>query len=179
MVESDFKFKICLLGETAVGKTSLVYRFIENKFREDYRSTLGVNILQKHLEIFDNSVSSYIWDLGGQENYRMLRKVYLEGSEGALVIFDLTNRESFEKLGSWIRDFREQRGEKPSCLIGNKSDLKDQIVVTEEEASLLAKEHSADLIITSAKTGENVEEAFVNLIKKVLEEHVKDLAVAE
>ncbi|MHA2472445.1 MAG: Rab family GTPase [Promethearchaeota archaeon] len=162
MTETDFKFKICLLGETSVGKTSLVYRFIENKFREDYKSTLGVNILQKLLEIDDNSVSTNIWDLGGQENFRRLRKLYLDGSMGALVIFDLTNRESFEKLGSWIKDFRGQRGEKPFCLIGNKS-----------------KEHGVEFIITSAKTGENVEEAFVNLAKKVLEEYVKDIAVAE
>jgi Ras-related protein Rab-2A len=98
---------------------------------------------------------------------------------GALVIFDLTNRESFEKLGSWIKDFRGQRGEKPFCLIGNKADLKDQIVVTEEETRLLSKEHGVEFIITSAKTGENVEEAFVNLAKKVLEEYVKDIAVAE
>ena len=179
MVESDFKFKICLLGETFVGKTSLVYRFIENKFREDYRSTLGVNILQKHLEIDGNSVSTYIWDLGGQEAFKRLRKLYLEGSEGALVVFDLTNRESFEKLGSWIKDFRGLRGEKPFCLIGNKRDLKDQIVVTEDEASLLAKENDVDLIITSAKTGENVEEAFYNLAKEVLEEYIKHIAVAE
>ncbi len=179
MTETDFKFKICLLGETSVGKTSLVYRFIENKFREDYKSTLGVNILQKLLEIDDNSVSTNIWDLGGQENFRRLRKLYLDGSMGALVIFDLTNRESFEKLGSWIKDFRGQRGEKPFCLIGNKADLKDQIVVTEEETRLLSKEHGVEFIITSAKTGENVEEAFVNLAKKVLEEYVKDIAIAK
>jgi small GTP-binding protein len=149
MTETDFKFKICLLGETSVGKTSLVYRFIENKFREDYKSTLGVNILQKLLEIDDNSVSTNIWDLGGQENFRRLRKLYLDGSMGALVIFDLTNRESFEKLGSWIKDFRGQRGEKPFCLIGNKADLKDQIVVTEEETRLLSKEHGVEFNLKS------------------------------
>jgi small GTP-binding protein len=179
MVESDFKFKICLLGEGSVGKTSLVYRFIENKFQEDYKATLGVNILQKHLKIDGNSVSTNIWDLGGQDTFENLRKLYLEGSEGALVIFDLTNRTSFEKLGTWIQDFREHRGEKPFCLIGNKADLKDQIDVTEEEASLLAKEHGVNFIITSAKTGKNVEKAFVNLCKKLLEKIVKELAIAE
>jgi Ras-related protein Rab-21 len=179
MVESDFKFKICLLGEGSVGKTSLVYRFVENKFQEDYKATLGVSILQKHLEIDDNSVSINIWDLGGQEIFKKLLKLYLEGSKGALVVFDLTNRASFEKLRDWIQDFRARRGEKPFCLIGNKADLKDQIVVTEEEASLLAKEHGVNLIITSAKTGENVEKAFVNLGKKILEEIVKGLVLAE
>ena len=179
MAESDFKIKICLLGEGSVGKTSLVYRFIDDKFHEDYKATLGVNILQKNLEIDDNSVSTNIWDLGGQDTFENLRKLYLEGSEGALVVFDLTNRKSFEKLGTWIRDFREHRGEKPFYLIGNKADLKDQIVVKEEEANLLAKEHDVDLIITSAKTGENVEKAFVNLIKTLLEKIATELAITE
>jgi small GTP-binding protein len=178
MVESDFKFKICMLGEGTVGKTSLVHRFIENKFQEDYKATLGVNILQKHLEIEGNSVSVNIWDLGGQDTFENLRKLYLEGSKGALVIFDLTNRESFEKLGAWIQDFRANQEEKPFCLIGNKADLKGQVVVTEEEARLLAKEHGVNLIITSAKTGENVEKAFINLCKEVLKEILKESAVA-
>ncbi len=179
MAESDFKFKICLLGEKSVGKTSLVYRFVDNKFQEDYKATLGANILQKHLEIDGHSVSFNIWDLSGQDSFKKLRKLYLEGSKGALVIFDLTNRASFEKLGSWIQNFREHRGEKPFCLIGNKFDLKDQKVVTEEEASLLAKENDVNLIITSAKTGENVEKAFVNLSKKLLEEIEKELVIAD
>ena len=178
MAESDFKFKICLLGERSVGKTSLVYRFVENKFQEDYKATLGVTMLQKSLDIDGYSVSANIWDLGGQDSVKKLRRLYLEGSKGALIIFDLTNKESFEKLGVWIQDFREHRGEKPFCLIGNKADLKDQIVVTEEEASLLAKEHGVNLIITSAKTGENVETAFVSLSKSVLEEILKEPAVA-
>ena len=179
MAESDFKFKICLLGEGSVGKTSLVNRFIENKFQEDYKATLGVTILQKHLEIDEYSVSLNIWDFGGQISFKKLRKLYLEGSKGALVVFDLTNRESFEKLGEWIKDFRGQRKEKPFWLIGNKVDLKDQLVVTEEEANLLAKEHGVTLIITSAKTGENVEKAFINLGKEILEEIGKELIIAE
>ena len=179
MAESDFKFKICLLGEGSVGKTSLVYRFVENKFQDDYKATLGVTILQKYLEIDDYSVSLNIWDFGGQYSFKKLRKLYLEGSKGALVIFDLTNKASFEKLGEWIQDFRGQRGEKLFWLIGNKADLKDQIVVTEEEANLLAKEHGVNLIITSAKIGENVEKAFINLGKEILEETVKELIVAE
>jgi small GTP-binding protein len=179
MAESDFKFKICLLGEGSVGKTSLVYRFIENKFQEDYKTTLGVSILQKHLEIDEYSVSLNIWDFGGQHSFKKLRKLYLEGSKGALVVFDLTNRESFEKLGEWIQDFRGQQEKKPFWLIGNKVDLKDQLVVTEEEGNLLAKEHGVNLIVTSAKTGENVEKAFINLGKEILEEIVKELIIAE
>ncbi|MHA2127638.1 MAG: Rab family GTPase [Promethearchaeota archaeon] len=179
MAEPGFKFKICLMGEGSVGKTSLVYRFVENKFREDYKSTLGVNMIQKYLEIDGRSISTTIWDMGGQESFKNLRKIYLEGSSGALVIFDLTNKESFERLGSWIQDFRGQQGDKSFCLIGNKVDLKDQIVVSEEEARLLAKKHGVNLILTSAKTGENVEKAFINLVKQVTEKLVKELAISD
>jgi len=179
MAKSDFKFKICLLGEGSVGKTSLVYRFVENKFQEDYKATLGVSMLQKDLKIDSNSVSANIWDLGGQDSFKNLRKLYLEGSKGALIIFDLTNRESFEKLEAWIQDFRGHGEDKPFCLIGNKIDLKDQIVVTEEESCLLAKEHGVNMIITSAKTGKNVEKAFINLIKEILENALKEPAVIE
>ena len=93
----DYIVKICLLGEAAVGKTSLVYRSIENKFRDNYKSTLGVNLLKKDMVLDDyGGVSCQIWDLGGQESFRSLRKLYLEGANGALVIFDTTKRKTFE-----------------------------------------------------------------------------------
>jgi small GTP-binding protein len=110
MTEPDYVIKICLLGEANVGKTSLVYRFIENQFRDNYKSTLGVNLLKKDLNIEGyGGVAATIWDLGGQESFRSLRKLYLEGANGALVIFDWTQKESFLKLDSWIQDFRLEK----------------------------------------------------------------------
>ena len=135
----DFKFKICLLGEINVGKTSLVYRFIENKFREDFRGTIGVNILQKNIIEENKEITAHIWDLGGHESFKTLRKIYLEGSSGALLIYDVTERETFEKLTDWIEGFIEVRGEHPFVLIGNKSDLTEQIKVKESEAIQFAK----------------------------------------
>ena len=168
----DLKYvvKTVLLGEAGVGKTSLVYRFIENKFRENYKSTLGVNLLKKDLEVEGyGGVSSQIWDLGGQESFRSLRKLYLEGANGGLVIFDLTDKKSFDKLNDWLESFRVARGEQPLLLIGNKSDLKNQAKITEKEASKYAKNNNMDLILTSAKTGQNVEEAFIKLNKRILD----------
>ncbi|MFX0040436.1 MAG: Rab family GTPase [Promethearchaeota archaeon] len=166
----SYIIKICLLGEANVGKTSLVYRFIEDKFRENYKSTLGVNLLKKDMNIPGyGDVSAQIWDLGGQESFKSLRKLYLEGANGSLLVYDMTSNESFEKLDEWIQSFREARGDAPIMLIGNKSDLKEQITITENDSQKYAEANNMDLIITSAKTGENVEEAFINLTKRILD----------
>lgn len=170
MTEHNYVIKICLLGEANVGKTSLVYRYIENKFRENYKSTLGVNLLKKDLVIEGyGNVAATIWDLGGQESFRSLRKLYLEGANGALVIFDWTQRESFLKLEDWIQDFRLDRKEEPIILIGNKDDLKDKEKVSKKEALELAKRYGLQFLSTSAKTGSNVEEAFSNISKTILD----------
>ncbi len=167
--EPKFIIKITLLGDKNVGKTSLVYRYIENKFRTSYKATLGVNLLKKDMEVDGNGVSAQIWDLGGQDSFKSLRKLYLEGSNGALVMFDLTNRESFERLNEWIESFRESRGDQPIILIGNKSDLENQRKLTDAEARDYAKDNKMELVLTSAKTGQNVEEAFIKLTKRILD----------
>lgn len=173
MTKRNYVVKICLLGEANVGKTSLVYRFIENKFRDNYKSTLGVNLLKKDLDIDTYSgVSAQIWDLGGQESFRSLRKLYLEGANGALVIFDMTKRKTFDKLNEWVQSFREARGELPLLLIGNKIDLKDKIKITENEAREFAENNKMAFLLTSAKTGNNVEKAFKDLMKSILEETI-------
>ncbi|MHA1804531.1 MAG: Rab family GTPase [Promethearchaeota archaeon] len=167
--DKNWILKCCLLGEANVGKTSLAHRFIENTFSNSYKATLGVNLMKKDLKIDNNEVSTQVWDLGGQESFRSLRKLYLEGANGALVVFDVTNRKSFEKLEDWINDFREILGDKwPLVLIGNKADLKVNMKVSKEEAQAYADKLNLQLIITSAKTGENVENAFKNLIKSIL-----------
>lgn len=170
MAESKYIIKICLLGEANVGKTSLVYRFIENKFRENYKSTLGVNLLKKDMKIEQyGDVSAQIWDLGGQESFRSLRSLYLEGANGAFVIYDMTNKKTFEKLDEWVQSFRDARDDAPIILIGNKSDLENQITVNKSEATEYANTNTLGLIITSAKTGQNVEEAFIELTTKIID----------
>jgi len=156
-----------------VGKTSLVYRFIENKFREDYKSTLGVNLLKKDMNIDKyKGVSAQIWDLGGQESFKSLRSLYLQGANGALVIYDTTNRKSFENLDEWVSNFEEARGFVPTLLIGNKVDLEKKRKVDEKEGKEFAEKNKMDFLLTSAKTGANVEAAFNDLIKKILDKIV-------
>ena len=159
-----------LLGEASVGKTSLVYRFIENKFRENYKSTLGVNLLKKDMNIEKyGNVSAQIWDLGGQDSFRSLRQLYLEGSNGAFLVYDMTNKKSFKKCDDWIESFRETRKSAPIFLLGNKSDLEAQFKITKSEAEEYGKLHNIKIIFTSAKSGQNVEEAFIELTKIILD----------
>ncbi|MFX0022050.1 MAG: Rab family GTPase [Candidatus Hermodarchaeota archaeon] len=170
----SYILKIVLLGEANVGKTSLVYRFIENKFRENYKSTLGVNLLKKDMNVEGyGDVSAQIWDLGGQESFKSLRSLYLEGANGAFVVYDMTSNKTFEKLGEWIQSFRDARGNAPMILIGNKSDLEKQIKISESESSKYANMNNMGMIITSAKTGQNVEQAFIELTKQILD-HVSE-----
>ncbi|MHA1669884.1 MAG: Rab family GTPase [Promethearchaeota archaeon] len=174
MTEPNYIVKICLLGEANVGKTSLVYRFIENKFRDNYKSTLGVNLLKKDLNLKGyGDIVVQIWDLGGQESFKSLRKLYLEGANGALLIFDISHRKSFEKLRDWIQDFKLAREDEPLLLIGNKNDLKDKNQISDKEATEFAKEFGMEFISTSAKTGTNVEEAFNKMVKTILDKILK------
>ena len=166
-----YKCKIVLLGEAQVGKTSLVYRFVNDSFRKSYKSTLGVNLLKKDLEVDKyGETSAQIWDLGGQESFRNLRKLYLEGAHGGMLLYDVTNETSFQKLDNWVQSFRETRGDKRLRLIGNKIDLEDSIQVKKEQGQEYASEQGFEFIQTSAKTGNNVDKAFHDLIKAVLDE---------
>jgi small GTP-binding protein len=174
MTEPQYILKICLLGEANVGKTSLVHRFIENKFRQSYKATLGVNLMKKELNL-DNYglISVQIWDLGGQESFKSLRKLYLEGANGALLVYDVTNPKTFNKLDEWMESWKNARGERSIVLIGNKSDLKDQMSVSESDGKSFAENHNMKFEITSAKTGDSVEEAFKELIMKIMDEITK------
>ena len=167
---ADYTLKVCLLGDAAVGKTSLVYRFIENRFSKDFKTTLGVNLLKKAVEMDDKNISVQIWDLGGQDAYKNLRKLYLEGAQGALLVFDVTSQSSFDNLGDWLTSLYDVRGEKiPLILIGNKIDLEQNRVVKEEKVKEFAKGKNMEYLFTSAKTGQEVENAFRQLIKKIVD----------
>ncbi|KKK42849.1 hypothetical protein LCGC14_0905830 [marine sediment metagenome] len=174
----EFVFKILILGNAAVGKTSLINKFCEGTFQEDYKPTLGANIVRKDVDIEGSSsivkVRLILWDLAGQEKYSVVRSMYFSGVEGALIIYDLTRYNTFSSISSkWMKDFKKYvRKESVFVLIGNKSDLNDQRVVPTERGKELAKEiRASQFIETSAKLGENIEEAFLFLVKQILNNH--------
>ena len=167
-------FKLVLLGDHAVGKTSLINQYVEQKFEEDYKPTLGVSIVKTSviLEQIKSKVSLILWDIAWQEKYQKYRKFYFEGCVGALLVYDITRQSTLNNIKSkWYKDFKNYVGLKNSAylLIGNKNDLEDERNVDNDDGKNLANEiNAADFIETSAKNGDNVEKAFLRLVQKVL-----------
>ena len=166
--------KLVLLGDAAVGKTSLINMYAHHRFREDYKPTLGVSICMKEMKIerVNDQIKLVIWDIAGQNKYDLSRKMFFHGVVGALLVFDVTRDESFRNIESkWLKDLNEYGEQKLSyVLIGNKSDLENSRTVSTEMGMKLAKKIDAsDFVETSAKNGDNVEEAFKILVNNILD----------
>lgn len=171
--EKFIVFKFVLLGDAAVGKTSLVDIYTQHSFREDYKPTLGVNIVVKELKIeeINAQIRLVLWDIAGQEKYDLSRKMFFQGVVGALLVYDTTRDVTFKNIESkWLKDLNEYSEEELSCiLIGNKIDLNESRVVSEDKGREFAEKiNASDFVETSAKYGENVEDAFKKLVYKVL-----------
>lgn len=164
-----YRFKFCIIGDNAVGKTSVVRKFVEQKFDKDYKSTIGLNMLSHKFDLLNNEIHIVIWDLGGQAHYHRFRQQYYVGTQAVFIVFDLTNRETFDHAKNyWYEELRTfvKQEDLPIILVGNKADLKKQRKVEYEEGQKLADELSekektlVTYVETSAATGENIEEAF-------------------
>ena len=162
-----YSFKILLLGAPAVGKTSILYRYVKNQFSHDYTTTIGINYLTKEIKTEKKDLAKLvIWDIAGQKKFNFLHKQYYEGTNGALVIFDLTQIKTYEALDNWLSEmFNILKESIPFVIIGNKVDLiKDfKRSVDYDIVKGYAENKDSIYIETSAKTGENVEEAFKEL----------------
>ncbi len=164
---NKWKFKLTLFGAGAVGKTSLIIRFIRSSFNDSLKKTIGTNFLIKDVEVDNNSVRLLIWDIGGQAAFSTMRRVYFKGSNGAIGVYDVTSQESLLKIPGWVSSIKKAVGNIPMILIGNKIDLDRK--VTKEEGEELAQRMGCDYVETSAKTGDHVEEAFLVIARKCLE----------
>jgi len=170
----EFVFKIVIIGDAAVGKTSLINQFVESSFNEDYKPTLGANIVRKDVILDNTKVRLIMWDLAGQEKYRVVRSMYFQGCEGALLVYDVTRYHTLDSINNkWLKDYKKHVKKKGAfILIGNKTDLKDQVAVpTERGKELATKIKASHFIETSAKLGENIEEAFSLLVNQILSNH--------
>ena len=172
--KKEYVLKIAILGDAGVGKTSLVNQYVSHTFKSDYRGTLGVAIIKKDVELTD--INAYVrlllWDIAGQDHYEKTRKKYYEGCTGALLVYDMTRFRSFENIeNKWYDDFKNHiKSDVPYILIGNKSDLDDERVVNKDNAlELASKLNAIEFLETSAKNGSNVEEAFLKLVRKIIQ----------
>lgn len=161
--------KILLLGDGAVGKTSLVHRFVEGVFNERYKATIGVDIFSKNVSTPNGEVELQLWDLSGQAHFSAVRSKFYNKADGALLVFDLTNKKTFENLDSWLTETKSGVGSDiPMFILGNKMDLSDLIALQDQEVEDYAGQHSWQWAKSSAKTGENVEKAFISIASVVM-----------
>ncbi len=172
----DYLFKILIVGPAAVGKTSILERFIYNRFSENYKLTIGVSFLSKIVDLSENGIIRLsIWDIGGQERFESLRTEFYKGAAGAVIVFDLTKLETYNAIEKWLNEVRHYAGNIPFILIGNKADLLIHFVrvVEKKEAQEFARTHNSTYIETSAKTGENVDEAFQKFSQMLVDTIIK------
>jgi small GTP-binding protein len=166
-------YKVCIFGDAGVGKTSLTYRFITNRFIQDTKLTLGVDIVAKDISIDKYRIKLQIWDFGGEDRFKIFLPVYARGSSGGIFMYDLTRKNSFGNITSWINIFKknltDEESEIPILGVGGKKDLSEERAITSENSKGLAKKHKLyDLIECSAKTGENIEKIFESITYKML-----------
>ncbi|XP_030216164.1 ras-related protein Rab-6A isoform X2 [Gadus morhua] len=155
------KFKLVFLGEQSVGKTSLITRFMYDSFDNTYQATIGIDFLSKTMYLEDRTIRLQLWDTAGQERFRSLIPSYIRDSAAAVVVYDITNVNSFQQTTKWIDDVRTERGSDVIImLVGNKTDLADKRQITTEEGEQKAKDMNVLFIETSAKTGYNVKQLF-------------------
>ena len=168
----DYKFKVVLLGQGAVGKTSLLRRYVLDQFDESYKATIGADFLKKDVELKklkNIKVNLNIWDIAGGYPFKAMRKTFYRGSSGALLIFDLTKEDSFTELkDKWYPEMVEFLGDIPFIIVGNKQDLvKDEVTPASKLAQAFAKEKGCSFFETSAKTNKNVPQSFRALAEEV------------
>jgi len=163
-------FKVVLLGEGCVGKTSLMLRYVSDKFNDAHLSTVQASFLSKKLTVDGVRVNLAIWDTAGQERFHALGPIYYRDSNGAILVYDITDRDSFDRVQNWVKELKKIVGDGIVLVIaGNKCDLERQRKVTQEEAEAYARSVGAEHFNTSAKLSKGVKELFLELTKKLIQ----------
>ena len=176
--EYEYLFKLLLIGNSSVGKSSLLFRFVENVWDDSFVPTIGVDFVSikiiffqklKTFETNGKKVKLQIWDTAGQERFKNITASYYRGGHGVLIVYDITDRESFENLNSWLIEIEKNANKNVyKLLIGNKSDLEEKRKVTFQEGKDFAESNGMKFIETSAKTSANVQEAFETLTNEII-----------
>ncbi len=167
-VNFNYLLKYIIIGDSGVGKSNILLRYTRDKFNEEFQSTIGVEFGVKNLQIEDKIYRVQIWDTAGQENFRSITRAYYKNSVCACVVYDITSKNSFENIKSWIEDCRKQCPKTILLvLIGNKVDLENEREVSYEEGDDFAKKYEMFFFETSAKTGINIDEVFIKTTNEI------------
>ncbi|KAK0606285.1 hypothetical protein LWI29_036146 [Acer saccharum] len=166
--EYDYLFKIVLIGDSGVGKSNILSRFTRNEFCLESKSTIGVEFATRTLQVEGKTVKAQIWDTAGQERYRAITSAYYRGAVGALLVYDITKRQTFDNVQRWLRELRDHADSNIVIMMaGNKSDLNHLRAVQEEDGHSLAEREGLSFLETSALEATNVEKAFQTILKEI------------
>ena len=175
----NYLLKYIIIGDSSVGKSNLLLRYAHDKFNEDYQATIGVEFGAKNVEINNKTFRIQIWDTAGQENFRSITRAYYKNSVCAIIVYDITNKESFNNIQNWIEDCKNQCPKTVFfVLVGNKNDLENERKVSFEEGKKFADSNDILFFESSAKTGNNVEDIFyksAECISQRINKNVYDL----
>jgi len=175
LTDYDFTFKIMMLGDASVGKTSLTIRYISGFFLEDLKLTIGVDFYSKTTNFRGKKVKLQIWDFGGEERFRFLLSQYCKGANAAFFLYDITNGSTLEHLPDWTQIIREHSGDIPIMLVGSKLDLEKFRAVPREEGILVAKKYNLSTFVElSSKTGQNVEKTFEVMTETLFQKYTNE-----
>jgi len=172
-MSAEFRFKVVMLGDGAVGKTALTTRFTEGRFEADYKSTIGSDFAIKKLEFddLDVNVTIQVWDLGGQPRFEVVRQGFYRGARGGLLVYDVTRRRTFLNIDNWKEECFKNLGYViPLVVVANKVDLADSRAVPTSDGSEYARKNKSLYVESSALTGENVEDAYASLCRTMIED---------
>ncbi|CAB4311798.1 unnamed protein product [Prunus armeniaca] len=166
--ECDYLFKAVLIGDSGVGKSNLLSRFSKDEFRLDSKPTIGVEFAYRNIKVGDKLIKAQIWDTAGQERFRAITSSYYRGALGAILVYDITRKLSFENVSKWLRELREYgNSDMVIVLAGNKLDLSHSREVSEEEGKNFAETEGLCFMETSALENVNVERVFLDMISKI------------
>ncbi|KAL4385714.1 hypothetical protein GQ457_15G028000 [Hibiscus cannabinus] len=166
--EYDYLFKIVLIGDSGVGKSNILSRYTRNEFCLESKSTIGVEFATRTLQVEGKSVKAQIWDTAGQERYRAITSAYYRGAVGALLVYDITKRQTFDNVQRWLRELRDHADSNIVLMMaGNKSDLNHLRAVSEQDGQALAEKEGLSFLETSALDATNVEKAFQTVLSEI------------
>ncbi len=170
-INEDFEniIELLIIGDQNVGKSNFIFRFTENKFSESHQATIGIDVKVKNITIDNKVYKIQIFDTSGQETYKSISRNYYLRAQGILLMFDLTNKYTFQNLEKWIKEIYNVRDKIPLIIIGNKSDLENKIEVKDDEVIQFGNKINASYYKTSAKNGKNIDNSVINFVKQIID----------